>query len=162
VDFLALDAPHRRLYGLRSSGLTVIDTRANRIVATIRVPLSVEDGPPVIDSARQRLYATGWTQRGYVAVIDTRTNTVKAKIRAGYAPDGPVLDTARRRLYVPEFDEGSGTSLFVIDTAANKLVQTVTVGEGPRRPVLDAAANRLYVPNWASGGLSVVDTAAAS
>ena len=94
--------------------------------------------------------------------MDARTTRVKARITVGIVPDGPVLDAARRLLYVPEFDEGSGRTVYVVDTSTNRLVNAIAVGRGPEGPVLDAASGRVYVRNWVPGTVSVIDMQAVS
>jgi YVTN family beta-propeller protein len=119
----------------------------------------LQDPEPPQVLTRHRSAGQQGTHRGSsITMLDKRTNKVKARITVGYAPDGPILDASNRRLYVPEFDEGSGHSVYVIDTTSNKVLSTIDVGKGPQFPVLDSVSNRLYVPNFVSGTVSVVNT----
>lgn len=160
VDLLVLDAPHRRLFAVRMNGITVINTKTNKPTAVIKMPVAVDNGPPALDTARQRLYVPTASQRGYIVVVDTRTNKVKSRIQVGYFPNGPLLDAARQLLYVAEFDEGDGSTVAVLDTRTNRVGETITVGKGPTIPLLAEGSGRVYVPNRVSGTVSVLDVPA--
>lgn len=160
--FVVLDPSHHRFFAIRLDGLVVVDTRTNRATASVRMDISIDQGPPALDAARQRLYLPTSPYRGRIVVMDARTTRVKARITVGIVPDGPVLDAARRLLYVPEFDEGSGRTVYVVDTSTNRLVNAIAVGRGPEGPVLDAASGRVYVRNWVPGTVSVIDMQAVS
>ncbi len=156
-EFVVLDLAHRQFFAVRMDALVAVDARTNTVTGTVRMPISIEAGPPALDSARQRMYLPSWPYRGRITVLNTHSLTVRARITVGYAPDGPVLDSARRLLYVPEFDEGDGHSVYVIDAATNTVLSAVGVGKGPLAPALDAGSGRLYVPSWGSGSMSVID-----
>ena len=159
-DFVVLDPTHHQYFAVKLDALIAIDSRTNKVKATLRMPIAIDDGPPALDAGRQRMYIPSWPYRGRITVLDTRTLKVKARITVGLAPGGPVLDPIRRQLYVREFDEGNGHTLYAIDTAKNTVIGAIGVGKGPLAPVLDAASGRLYVPSWATGEISVVNTAA--
>ena len=130
--------------------------RTNKVTSKVRMAINIENGPPALDAARQRLYIP--TPRTAAASSCwTRERTRQGEITVGVAPDGPVLDADRRLLYVPEFDEGDGRSVYVVDTTTNTLVTTITVPRGPSFPVLGRASGRLYVPSFVTGILSVID-----
>jgi len=103
------------------------------------------------------MYIPSWPYRGRITVLDTRSYKVAARITVGYAPDGPVVDAARRRLYVPEFDEGDGHSVYVIDTRTNTVIDTLRVDRGPSSPALDQGSGRIYVPSWVEGTVTVIN-----
>ena len=159
-DFVVLDPTHHQYFAVKLDALIAIDSRTNKVKATLRMPIAIDDGPPALDAVHQRMYIPSWPYRGRITVLDTRTLKVKARITVGVAPGGPVLDPIRGKLYVPEFDEGSGHTVYAIDTAKNVVIGTIGVGKGPLAPVLDQGTGRLYVPSWASGEISVINPAA--
>jgi YVTN family beta-propeller protein len=156
-QYLLVDSARSRAYAVQGAGINVIDTRRNRLVATVRQAISVEGAPPVLDSTSRLIYAVD-ADANAVAVISTRNNKVTARIPLVDYGESAILDKAAARLYVSNFDEGVGRTLSVVDTRKRVLLGTIAVGKGPQTPVLDASNRRLYVPNWVSGTVSVVDT----
>ncbi len=111
----------------------------------------------MLDSPAGRIYAVD-DEANAVAVISTRSNSVTSRIPLVDYGESATLDAAAGRLYVSNFDEGSGRTVSVVDTRRKALLGTIAVGRGPQASLLDAEADRLYVPNWVSGTVTVVDT----
>jgi YVTN family beta-propeller protein len=116
-----------------------------------------------------------------VAVIDTASRAIVARVPVGIYPYTTVVSADGSKVYVSnwggkvpgptDFTDGafpvvvdrrtgipvSGT-VSVIDATTNTVVQTIEVGLHPCGMTLDAAGGRLYVTNANSDTVSVIDT----
>jgi YVTN family beta-propeller protein len=144
----------------RAAGVvTVVETNSNKVVATIPIP----DGPPqylAFDPDGKRLYVSVFNDPdrsiNEVAILDTTTNTVKAKIKVGTRPYALAVTPDGRQLYVP--NHGDGT-VSVIDTATEQLVTTITVKPNPHWVEFSEDGTRAYTANHESNLITVLDTA---
>lgn len=140
--------------------VSVIDTSRNTVTATIPVietravtatiPVgNFESGAQLAVSPDSRFayvpYSlqgdpeAGYRARGFVAVIDTATNTIVSRIAVGDRPTGMAMSPDGRSLYVVnEYDyvdhgpdiEASYGSVSVIDTYSNTVTATITGESG--------------------------------
>ncbi|MDO8309393.1 MAG: YncE family protein [Actinomycetota bacterium] len=153
-DGLALDGERGRLFvaNHRSDTVSVVDTSANRVVATISVPVY---GTIAYDSVAQKLYIPD--RNDGLSVVSTRRNTVIDAIPTGKWPE-PVVDAEARRLYVATYDG----HVAVLDTRTYRQLGTIEFTGWPQAPVLDPDHGRMYVPDWAElevfNSVFVVDT----
>lgn len=134
-----------------SNTLSVIDTSANTVVATI--PVGAGPQGVAVNPATSRVYVTN-NFNGTLSVIDTTGNTVLTNVPVGAGPRGVAVNPSANRAYV---SNGNSSTLSVIDTNSNTVVTTIPVGAGPHGVALNSAANRVYVANNGNGTLSVVD-----
>jgi YVTN family beta-propeller protein len=136
----------------RSDTVSVVDTSANRVVATISVPVY---GTMAYDSVAQKLYIPDRTDS--LSVVSTRINAVVDAIPTGKWPE-PVVDAEARRLYVATYDG----HVAVLDSRTYRQLGTIEFTGWPKAPVLDPDSGRMYVPDWVGSlgidHLVVVDT----
>lgn len=137
-----------------SSNVSVIDTSANIVSATIGVgnfPQGVVFSP---DSTR--VYVPNFTD-STISVIDTASNTVVATISlpGGSGPVFPAITPDGKSLYVPE--PGSG-NVQVVNTATNNVTATLPLGLNVTAAAITPDGAHAYV--LASNQVSVIDTAA--
>jgi YVTN family beta-propeller protein len=149
-----------------SGNVSVIDVATNKVVGTI------ENGAYnlIVNPSGTLLYLAGG---GRVQAISASTNTAVGNAVAVAAPGslgcpgvsgGVAINPAGTRLYVTTIDcrldswvTPGGVS--VIDTQQGVTLTSITVGNYPTGIVLNPAGTRAYVTNWASGTISVIDTA---
>jgi YVTN family beta-propeller protein len=132
-----------------SNNVSVLDTRTNRIVASVPVgsqPVNVAVTP---DGASAYVANTGSSD---VSVIDTQTNRVVRVVPAGQYPAGVAVTHDGGSVYVANELSAIVT---VINTRSGAVEATLPSGTGP----FNAAATRhaLYVTNQGVNTLSVID-----
>ncbi|GAB4399085.1 MAG: hypothetical protein OHK0048_11850 [Rhodoferax sp.] len=91
---------------------------------------------------------------GYVAVFDSDTGAVRARIPIEASAYALVISDDGRWLYV---SNSSSQSISVIDTELDRVVARMLVGQNPNDMVL-APDGRLYVSNGNQNTVTVVDT----
>ncbi len=132
---IAVDPAGTRLYvanhgSTAKEAVSVIDTATNIVITNIEITSpSMGTGPygVVVNPAGTRVYVAN-NFAGYVAVIDSATNTMIDTIPVGDQPIGVSLDLDGTRLYVAV----KGTNnVVVIDTASKTVLATVPVGTSP-------------------------------
>lgn len=153
---LALDDAAGRLYiGNSTQGaITVVDTAANRVLATVEMMDKVkgEDGKEkyehhfrqlVLDTANHRLYAPGLGSSGSALyVLDTRA-LKREKVIPGFGPvaTGIALDAANRRLFVSNLRGG----LHEVDTRTLAITRSHSVAADQLLNLAyDAQGKRLF------------------
>ncbi|HEY1387292.1 MAG TPA: hypothetical protein VGF38_02010 [Ktedonobacterales bacterium] len=147
---LLLDDPARqRAYAISSGMMTSFSTENGALLG--HIPLS--PGSPwtggALDAASGRLYLVG---DGQVVTLDVATGTVlnaaRLPVASGTpAPDGPVFDTARRRLYIairPKL-ASDAPRLLALDAATLRQVSTLALPLGARLGPLDAKTGALDI-----------------
>jgi YVTN family beta-propeller protein len=93
--------------------------------------------------------------RGEVWAIDTRTDTVVARIAVGKHPAHVVFTPDGRFAYVTN---GGDSTLSVIDTANRQTVAVIPVGAFPHGIRVSPDGKQAYVANLKGGTVSVIDT----
>jgi len=106
---------------------------------------------PVLYAANRSLTA----DLSDVAVFDTATRQVTARIPVGVSPYQTVLSRDGKRLFVSNW---SSRNVSVIDTATNTVVATIEVGANPNDMKL-SADGRLFVACSNDNTVHVIDTA---
>ena len=96
------------------------------------------------------------------AVLDVQSGKLISPIFVGKAQSGDyqgiAVDSARRRVYVPNADDNS---VSVIDPAKNTVVDTLYVGSAPTSAAVEPASGTLYVTNSEERSVSVIDSTGA-
>ncbi|AKB37985.1 hypothetical protein MSSAC_3395 [Methanosarcina siciliae C2J] len=92
-----------------------------------------------------------------VAVIDTATNNVTARVPVEGWPRDIAVNPAGTKVYVAT--PGFGPTISVIDIATNKVSATVNVGGYPMQVAVNPAGTKVYVTDRDSTNISVIDTA---
>ncbi|MBT2299626.1 YncE family protein [Variovorax paradoxus] len=92
-----------------------------------------------------------------VAVIDTATRRVLARVRVGSHPFALLYDAARARLYALNVQSDDISVIDVRDTWRPAVVATVKVGKAPYGAALAQGGALLYVTNQRDDSVSVVD-----
>jgi YVTN family beta-propeller protein len=106
---------------LGSNNVSVIDTVANTVVATVGVggnPIGIAVTPD-----GKHAYVANQVSNN-VSVIATATNTVMATVPVGFGPTGIAVTPDGKRAYVT----ASADTVSVIDTTTNTVVATIVVG----------------------------------
>ena len=133
----------------QSHSLTVINIPADKTVSRIEIGNASFSDLTHTASYPQRVAFTPDGSRAYVTdgstsvwAVDTTTNSVAAKIDAGWEPDAIVMSPDGKTVYATSITCGdllcSGpskpaqmASVEVIDTASNSLKATITIGKIP-------------------------------
>jgi DNA-binding beta-propeller fold protein YncE len=134
-DYQSVDTAAGRLYvaHMNAGSLLVFDTRARRVVADLPGFPSVHGVIAVPELGR--VYATA-TGQHHLAVIDSKTLAVLARVGDVGYPDGLAYAPDSRRVYVS--DESSAGKELVVDAVNNKVVGSIALrGE---------AGNTIYDP----------------
>ena len=92
---------------------------------------------------------------GYVAFIDTESNTVISRVPVGVLPTRVATDPSGGRLYVPNNSSGTIT---VINAKETSVTATINVGGNPTYASFVPGLSRLLVTTGSSGELIAVDT----
>ena len=152
--------------------VSVIDTATNppSVVATVQVgprcPLSC-GGPLVVAVTPdgKHVYVTDAPGMGdplsIVAVIDSASNTVVARVQVDAAPLGVAVAPDGKHVSVtsqPRADPSVPGTVSVIDTT-NTVVATVPVGTFPTGIVVTPDGKHTFIANSIAGTVSVIDTA---
>jgi YVTN family beta-propeller protein len=134
------------------------DRRASRFVCMLAASsLIVNLGQAAADVVSMA-YVTN-PSADSVAVVDTQTNTVVARIPVRDSPGAIAVNSAGTRAYVTNFSSGT---VSVIDTASDAVVAEIPVGglgSGPASVAVNPAGSRAYVSSAFFAGVSVIDTA---
>jgi YVTN family beta-propeller protein len=130
--------------------LTVIDPKADRVMATIetggKLEYAVADG-------HGKLYVNGEAKKEIVRV-DTRTNTVDAhwSIANCESPHGLAIDAGSHRL----FSSCVNNVLVVVNTDTGATVATLAIGAGTDAAAFDPKRKLVFSSNGRDGTLSVI------
>ncbi len=153
LDYESLDDRRGLLFvaHLGASIVSVVDVRANRVVADIPDVAGVH-GVLAVPSLG-RVYASA-TDDNQVAVIDERTLRVTARIPGGGYPDGLAYDPRDQKVFVS--DEGGSTDT-VIDTRTNRRVATISLGGEAGNTQYDAVGQRVFVTVQTLNQLAAID-----
>jgi len=160
----------------RADTISVLDAASFKVMASVRVgrmPHNVqvspdgqtvwvtnngEPGQAADASAHQGMDQgahAAMVKAGAVWAIDTRNDTVVAKVPVGLHPAHVVLTPDGRYAYVTN---GGDNTVSVVDTAARRVVETIPVGEYPHGIRISPDGRQAYVANLKDGTVSVIDT----
>ncbi|OHV03392.1 DUF4190 domain-containing protein [Mycobacterium talmoniae] len=138
-------------YWGRNRGLSVIDTAAGVITATVDVSgLDI-----ALDPAAHTAYVAGGGDHepGHVSVVDLTTNTVTTTTKSD--TEGPAYVAVDPATHTAYFTDWGGT-VSVIDTTGT-VTTTITTGGGPSGVAVDTGGHTGYVTNFGDG-VTVIDT----
>ena len=154
---IAPNGKHAYVANTFSGTVSVIDTAANAVSATIPVPSALEG--IAISPEGQRVYVTSRAGQDAMVVIDTGTNTILDTVTGvGGAPGGIAVSPDGRLVFVT--NEHMWGTVTVIDSVTSLVVSTIAVGDWPSAVALTPDGTRAYVTNGGGGTVSVIDTAA--
>ena len=156
-DYQAIDSGAHRLYIAHQGdgSIVVIDLERRRVVDTIR---GLPDVHGVLVVPRlHRLYATA-TASHELVVIDTRTDRVVARHRAGGVPDGIAYDPVDRMVYVS--DERPAGALVVADARSGRMVTMIPLAGSAGNVQYDPTRRRILVGVESRDELAIIDPVA--
>jgi YVTN family beta-propeller protein len=157
--FVAVSPDGRHAYTANRDArvVTVVDTAANQVTATI--PIAA--GPPRFLSFApdgRTLYVSLFNDQGTIQaidVLDTRSNTVVATIPQSARPYFPEVTPDGKQLYVTNQDDAT---ISVIDTATNTVAGQIPVAPDPRSLAFSPDGQRAFAASHASNLVSVIET----
>ena len=139
-DCILYDAASKRIFAMngKSNNVTVIDPATETVVATIpmggRPEYAVADGKGMIYDNIE--------DKDEVVVLDSRTNTVKA--RWPIAPSGGAtamdMDVQHRRLFIG----GRNKVLAIMDADSGNVLQTFPIGDGVDTNIYEPETGLLF------------------
>ena len=153
--------------------VTVIDTGANRVKATI--PIGFEASYIAVTPDAKHVYVAGNLNytNGSVAVIDTAQEKVLNSILVPYDPQGVVASPDGTRVHVvsQSFSNCASSTVSTIDTATNVVVATIDTPDDDLGITISTDGKTLYLPSGIFSGcgsqlnvafIDVIDTASNS
>ena len=156
-DYQSLDQDADRLYiaHMNAGTLLVFDVKARRVVADLEGFDKVH-GVIAVPS-RGRVYATV-TGRHHLAVVDSKTLTVLARVGEMVYPDGLAYAPDADRVYV---SDEHGAADAVVDAKTNKPLPAIPLGGEAGNTVYDPGARRILVAVHGKNELVSIDPASA-
>lgn len=153
----ATPAPKAYVGNFKDNTVSVIDTGAGKVVAT--VPVAAGPHGMAITQDGRTVYVSG-DGSSSLDVIDTATDTVVKTINVGKAPNGVALTPDNRLLLVAVYDENR---IAFVDTSTQTVVATMAVPK-PHTVAISPDGKRAYVTVQEPGhfGLALVDLATRS
>jgi YVTN family beta-propeller protein len=146
-SWLALSPEGERLYVANGAGISVIDTAAQRLVATLIVG---KMSSVAVDPQGHRLYAVFSGSpygRGFIFAIDASTGEILDETTLDPGSFTIALNPAGTRAYVANqgTEDSGGDTISVIDTASFAVVGKVYVVGGPPIGIsVNPSGTRLY------------------
>jgi YVTN family beta-propeller protein len=151
ADGLAVDPETGRVYvhvtrSTSSSGvgaLAVIDTQANKVIATVdpSAAASFAPGIVVLNERTGCLYVGDFS--GRVTIVDVRTNVVQGTVDVGGQPVAIAVDTQANRIFVARAGPPSG--LTILDGSNNVITKSFIGLETPRAIAVNPIGGRVYL-----------------
>jgi YVTN family beta-propeller protein len=140
---------HVFVLGGHSGQVTVIDSKTDRVIATIEIGGDMEAG--AVDGAG-KLYIN--SEKGEVVRIDTASNRIDARwpVADCEKPQGMALDTNLQRL----FASCANSTMVVLDLRTGKQVAKLPIGKGAAGLVFDSKRKLVVSANGNDGTLSVI------
>jgi YVTN family beta-propeller protein len=151
-DYLTVEAGSRRVYLANSTQVQVLD--ADKLSVDGTVPGIAGAHGVAVASGLNKAFATAG-RADEVAVFDTATLKITAKIRVGKKPDAIVYDPASKRIFAMN---GDGDSATAINAADNSVAGTIELGGAPEFTVTDGKG-KLWVNLEDQNELVQIDTA---
>jgi len=152
-------APFAYVSNEHGGSVTVIDTAADRAVATIAVGGRARGiqvgGDGRVYVARSGLKRQTASPLDAILAIDPAARKVVARYPAGTDPERFALSRDGRRFYIANEDAGTAS---VTDRASGRVVATLVVGMEPEGVTESPDGRWVYVTAETSNTVSVVDT----
>jgi YVTN family beta-propeller protein len=86
-------------------------------------------------------------------VIDGSSDTVTTRVTVGEFPFGPVADSQRGKIYVPNV---FSNTVALLDGTTDAVIEEIPVGAGPAGVGVNTSMNRVYVSNLLDNTVSVM------
>lgn len=152
-DYAEADpAAHRLFVAHMDDGtLLAVDTRTNRVVATVPDLPSVTG--VIVVPALHRVFASA-AGAGQVVTIDEDTAAVLARTPAGQFPDGLAYVPSTGQVWVSDESGGAET---VLDAATGQAVATVPLGGEAGNVRFDPGSDRVLVDVQTANQIAVID-----
>ena len=135
----------------RSQDVTVIDTTANKVIATIKLP-----GKPEFPTADGKgLVFDNIEDKNEIVKLDARAQAVVTNypLEGCEAPSGMAIDRAGRRL----FSVCDSKVMTIVDADSGKVIASAPIGEGPDATRFDALRGLAFSSNGETGDMTVID-----
>jgi DNA-binding beta-propeller fold protein YncE len=155
-DYQTIDPRAHRLYIAHQGdgAVLVVDLLHRRIVGRIGELADVHG--VLVVPALHRLFATA-TALHQLVMIDTRTERVLTRTRAGVVPDGIAYDPVGRHVFVS--DERPAGALIVVDATTGRAAGTIPLSGSAGNVQYDPVAKRVLVGVETRDELALVDPA---
>ncbi len=152
ADGIVVDPKTQHVFVINgdSGNLTVVDPKADKVIATVNVGGGLEFA---VADGRGKLYVNGEEKRELVR-IDTRTSAVDAHwpIPDCESAHGLAMDTVTRRLFV----SCANRILNVVDADSGAVVAKLPIGRGTDAAAFDPKRKLIFSSNGADGTISVI------
>ena len=153
ADAIAFDPKNHCAYVCHDNAteLWAVDTKAEKIAATITIPVGPEF--VIYDSSTDRVFQN-IKSNDSLLVIDPTSNTIKETWNTAPAkkPHGLAIDSKTKRL----FCAGQNGKLAVIDAQSGKVIADVDIDTGIDQIAFDSGNKRVYCASG-KGSVSVVE-----
>jgi PQQ-dependent catabolism-associated beta-propeller protein len=142
----------------RDGTITVIDTKNDRVISTIKVGGRLRGIR--LSPDRNRIwvaisYPTNQSQgEDKIAELDPKGNII-AKYDAGTDPENFAIDDKAKRLYIANEDAGTAS---ITDIKANRVIASMPVGLEPEGAAISPNGRWVYITSESSSTVSVIDT----
>jgi len=152
-DYADVDPAAHRLFvaHMDDGNLLAVDTRTNRVVATVPDLPSVTG--LIVVPALHRVFASA-AGAGQVVTIDEDTAAVLARTPAGQFPDGLAYVPSTGQVWVSDEDGGAET---VLDARTGQAVATVPLGGEAGNVRYDSDRDRVLVDVQTADQIAVID-----
>lgn len=155
---LAASNDGRTLFIADQAGKRVVAFSISSSKITGSVALTEKPNGLVVSPDNRLLYVTMDSAEGWIFVINTGTNAIQARWRAGHTPCSPVLSPDGKILYVcNRFDN----DVAVLDATSGLEMARVGVSREPVAASLTPDGETLFAANFLPAGPSVGDYAGA-
>lgn len=148
---------------VQHGAISVIDTNAKKVIATILDSSFIEPYIMVINKSGSTAYVTN-SAGTTVSVIDLTTNKVTAVIDGFDNPSGIVLSFNNNYAYVTNYGPTKkqlsyGKTVSLVDLKTNKIIKTIPVTDAPTSAFINPQGNLVYILCDANGedGQGVID-----
>jgi DNA-binding beta-propeller fold protein YncE len=151
-DYLAVDAPNKRLYVTHGTEIVVIDTATHAIVGRIADTPRVH-GIAITPGGR------GFTSNGgenKVGIVDLKTLKTLSKVETGEDPDAILYEPTKNEVYA--FNH-TGESATVIGATSGAVVATIKLGGQAESGQADGPLGRVFVNIEDRSSIDVIDMA---
>jgi len=128
----------------------VLGQPVSRNIPTGRQPMAI-----AVNETTNQAYVVNHNS-STVTVIDGRTRTAVATIKAGAGPEAAAVNPVTNRVYTANSGENS---VSVIDGATNAVIATVHTGSNCNNLAVNPTTNKIYVTNNFGHSVTVIDGA---
>ncbi|WP_407313689.1 YncE family protein [Desulfosporosinus sp. SB140] len=118
---------------------------------TVSYPVLPEE--LMVSATGSQIYVPNFSGNN-VAVVESKTNSLKGSVAVGIGPFGIGINALTNRIYVANY---SSNMVSVVEGTANTVIANVNVGTNPMGVGVNSATNRIYVTNRGSSNVSVIE-----